>query len=193
MDRLGPFSATCSLGIESVGSMHALNPDEKRSIGIYVPSASMAEAMAMQEGLLLAIQKGCNFVEAESDCTEVIHYCFGEDQIWNDAIAIYVDCLEKAGIIGKVEFKFCPCEMNNVAHSIAVYGAMCNQLAICEIPDLVCGEEALPCSCDIYLWLGLLCLHGFVQSRQTNNHVLSMGYLQSFRHNNHQTLHNRKN
>jgi ribonuclease HI len=80
-----------------------------------VPSASMAEAMAMQEGLLLAIQKDCNFVEAESDCTEVIHYCW----MWNDTIAIYADCLAKVGIIGKVEFKFCPREMNNVAHTIA--------------------------------------------------------------------------
>jgi hypothetical protein len=75
--------------------------------------------MAMQDGLRLAIQSGCNLVEAESDCMEVIQYCSGENQMWNDTIAIYADCLEKAGIIGKVEFKFCPREINNVAHSIA--------------------------------------------------------------------------
>jgi hypothetical protein len=39
--------------------------------------------------------------------------------MWNDAIAIYAHCPVKAGIIGKVEFKFCPREMNNVAHTIA--------------------------------------------------------------------------
>jgi hypothetical protein len=36
-----------------------------------------------------------------------------------DATAIYADCLGSAGIIGKVEFKYRPREMNNSAHLIA--------------------------------------------------------------------------
>jgi hypothetical protein len=83
---------------------------------------------------------------------------------------------------------------NNVAQSIAVYGVMCNQQAICEISGLIHGVVGILGGIAMlmcHLWLGL-CLDGFVQSGQTNNHVLSMGYLPSSRHNKHQTLHNRK-
>lgn len=45
----------------------------------HVPSASMEEAYAMQAGLQLAIQTGCNQLEAKSDCIEVIQYCSKEN------------------------------------------------------------------------------------------------------------------
>jgi hypothetical protein len=58
----------------------------------------MAEALEMQMGLQLVIPQGCSYVEVESDCLEVVHYCSREIQMWNDAIAVYANCLEKAGI-----------------------------------------------------------------------------------------------
>lgn len=66
----------------------------------------MVDAYATQAGLQLAIQTGCNLLEAKSDCIEVIQYCSGENQMRKDATAIYADCLGSTSIIGKVEFKY---------------------------------------------------------------------------------------
>jgi hypothetical protein len=48
----------------------------------HVPSASMAEAVAMREGLALANTTGSSWVLAESDSMEVIQSCVGQDNWW---------------------------------------------------------------------------------------------------------------
>jgi hypothetical protein len=58
-------------------------------------------------------------VEAQSDSIEVIHSSSGQEWMWNEATAVYADCLTSAGIIGKVEFTHCLREVNEVAHQIA--------------------------------------------------------------------------
>jgi ribonuclease HI len=47
----------------------------------HVSSASSAEAIVMKEGLALAIQMGCNNVQAESDSLEVFEACSGRIQM----------------------------------------------------------------------------------------------------------------
>jgi hypothetical protein len=62
----------------------------------------MAEALATQYGLQVAVSMGANDIETESTYSmEVIHYCSGQEQIWNEAMQVYADC---GGVIGKVEF-----------------------------------------------------------------------------------------
>jgi ribonuclease HI len=85
----------------------------------HVATAGMAEALAMCHGLELAVSIGANALEAQSDSTEVIYYCLGQERMWNEATAVYADCLENAGIIGKVEFTHCSRDVNMVAHEIA--------------------------------------------------------------------------
>jgi hypothetical protein len=45
----------------------------------HVPLATMAEAIAMREGLALANVVGCSWILAESDFMEVIQSYVGED------------------------------------------------------------------------------------------------------------------
>ncbi|KAM0911674.1 hypothetical protein ACQ4PT_013292 [Festuca glaucescens] len=69
----------------------------------------MAEAIAMQYGLeLVANLIDCHAIEAESDNEEVIEYCAGEERMFNDATAIYAECITQAGFIGKVIFNHWP-------------------------------------------------------------------------------------
>jgi ribonuclease HI len=85
----------------------------------HVSSAAMAEALAMLNGLKLAKNLGFSMVEAESDSLEVFQYFLGEEEIWNEATAIYAEIMLVAGSIGVVEFGHCRREMNKVAHDIA--------------------------------------------------------------------------
>jgi ribonuclease HI len=57
----------------------------------HVTFAAMVEASTMLNGLTLANDLGCDAIEAESDSSEVIHYYWGENIIWNEATAIYAD------------------------------------------------------------------------------------------------------
>jgi ribonuclease HI len=84
-----------------------------------VSSPAMAEAQAMLHGLELANSIGCNALEAESDSIEVITYFSGEVEMWNEATAVYADCITITSMIGKVEYKHCLRETNEVAHLIA--------------------------------------------------------------------------
>jgi ribonuclease HI len=86
---------------------------------LHVASATMAEATAMREGLLLAESLGCNHLIAESDSLETIEACSGGQRWWNECSAIFADCVDKVASIGDVEFKFCPREANQVAHELA--------------------------------------------------------------------------
>jgi ribonuclease HI len=60
-----------------------------------VASVVMAEAIAMREGLSLAILMGCNRIMAESDSAEVIETCTGTEGWWSEPSAIYADCIDK--------------------------------------------------------------------------------------------------
>jgi ribonuclease HI len=85
----------------------------------HVPSASAAEALGMKEGFKLAVLLGCNNVLAESDYTDVIEACSGEEAWWNDSVATYADCFDMAMTIGSVTFTHCLREANKVVHSLA--------------------------------------------------------------------------
>jgi ribonuclease HI len=89
---------------------------------VYLPniaSASATEAMAMREGLALANRLGCNNVQMESDSTETVEACSGEEMWWGESSAIFADCVDLASLIGNVIFKYCPREANEVAHELA--------------------------------------------------------------------------
>jgi hypothetical protein len=50
---------------------------------------------------------------------EIVDACSGADELWGDASAIFVDCMNLAAGIGKVVFKHCRREANEVAHLLA--------------------------------------------------------------------------
>jgi hypothetical protein len=81
-------------------------------------SATAAEAMALREGLSLAIRMGCNNV-VESNSLEAIQACTGEEIWWGDLAAIYADCVDLKTQIDKVFFIRCPRKANGVAHELA--------------------------------------------------------------------------
>jgi hypothetical protein len=58
-------------------------------------------------------------VIAESDSTETIQACTGEQSWWNEFMAIFADCIVLALHLGNVSFKFCPRKANQVAHELA--------------------------------------------------------------------------
>jgi ribonuclease HI len=93
----------------------------------HVESASMAEAIAMKEGLTLANMLGCNSVIAEGDSNETIEACAGIETWWSTPAAVYADCLDLATTIGDVKFKYCPREANQAAHEIARFSYLHNQ------------------------------------------------------------------
>jgi ribonuclease HI len=108
----------------------------------HVLSATAAEALAMKEGLKLAVFLGCNNVIAESDSSEVIEACSGEEAWWNDSAATYADCLDVAMTIGTVTFSHCLREANKVAHSLARFSfsnkSDCNWVD--EPPSIIMDE-----------------------------------------------------
>lgn len=79
----------------------------------------MAEALAVQHGLSVAAQIGLNSVLVESDVVEVIEACSGGQQWWDEAAAIYANCVDLGREIGRVKLQDCFREANNVAHEIA--------------------------------------------------------------------------
>jgi ribonuclease HI len=60
----------------------------------HTATVSMAEALAMRDGLELAIKLGCNRVQAESDSTEVIEACNGCDRWWSEESTVFADCVD---------------------------------------------------------------------------------------------------
>jgi hypothetical protein len=75
--------------------------------------------MAMREGLSLATRLGCNNVQMESDSTETVDACSGDEPWWGESSAIFADCVNLAALVGNVFFKHCPREANKVAHELA--------------------------------------------------------------------------
>jgi hypothetical protein len=79
----------------------------------------MAEAMAPREGLDLATKMSLSKVQAESDSTDVNNACNGEGRWWNQASAVFADCINSVAIIGEVLFKYCSRKANTMAHELA--------------------------------------------------------------------------
>jgi ribonuclease HI len=86
---------------------------------LHVSSASMAEAIAMKEGLLLANRLGCNSIIAESDSIVTIDACNGGETWWTDSAAIFADCMDHVASIGNVSFIHCLRDANKTAHELA--------------------------------------------------------------------------
>ena len=84
-----------------------------------VDSVVMAKAIAMREGLELAIRLGCNKVMSESDSTEVIEAMNGSEGWWNASAAVFADCIDKVATIGVVSFRHIGRDANQVAHELA--------------------------------------------------------------------------
>uniref|UniRef100_A0A8R7NW91 RNase H type-1 domain-containing protein n=1 Tax=Triticum urartu TaxID=4572 RepID=A0A8R7NW91_TRIUA len=79
----------------------------------------MAEAIALQRGLELLEDLGCQPVIVESDSLEIIQACNGVIEIWSPYSAILADCFQKALRIGDVSFIHCPRKANRLAHNLA--------------------------------------------------------------------------
>ena len=75
--------------------------------------------MATREGLILANMLGCNTVIAESDSTQIIEACTGQEAWRNEAAAIFADCVDLASSIGSVKFQHCRREANKTTHELA--------------------------------------------------------------------------
>jgi ribonuclease HI len=85
----------------------------------HVVSASMVEALAIKEGLLLAARHGCCAIVAESHSLENIVALNGSSMWWTNSAAIYADCIDLGLSIGKVSYVHCPRKANKVAHELA--------------------------------------------------------------------------
>jgi hypothetical protein len=89
----------------------------------------MVEALAMKEGLTLAVSLGCNSIIAESDSLVTVEACSGKETWWTTPAAIYADYIDISSIIGSVSFSHCPREENQVAHEIAKFSFL-NKLSL---------------------------------------------------------------
>jgi ribonuclease HI len=85
----------------------------------HVSSVSMAEAIAMREGLILANRRGFSSIIAESDSIDTIDACKGGETWWTGSAAILADCMDQVASIGNVSFVHCPQEANKTAHELA--------------------------------------------------------------------------
>jgi ribonuclease HI len=120
----GSFSADSLLG--SVGAvLRDSNGKFIAGVAIYFPhmaSAKLAEARAMKEGLILANQMGCSDIIAESDSIDIVEACSGDMRWFDEAAAVFADCVDLCTLIGRVKFKHCFREANSVAHELARHG-----------------------------------------------------------------------
>jgi ribonuclease HI len=85
----------------------------------HVSTPMMTEAIAMREGLELANRLNMSRIQAESDSTEIIDACKEDERWWNEASAVFANCVDLVTTIGDVSFSHCPREANRVAHELA--------------------------------------------------------------------------
>jgi ribonuclease HI len=85
----------------------------------HVATPMMAKATAMRKGLKLANKLSFTRVQAESDSSKIIIACKGDDRWWNDASAVFADCVDTVTTIGDVSFNHCLREANKVAHELS--------------------------------------------------------------------------
>ncbi|KQK16265.2 hypothetical protein BRADI_1g27874v3 [Brachypodium distachyon] len=84
-----------------------------------VADAPTAEAIALRDGLLLAGQVGCNRLEINSDCMEVVQTMLDGGKSIGPAAVIYEECSFLVRGFGFVSLNHCPRESNLVAHTLA--------------------------------------------------------------------------
>jgi hypothetical protein len=77
------------------------------------------EAMAIQRGLYLANQVGCNKLIIQSECLEVIEILQNGGYTASAAAPIIDDMCIQVSYFSRVEFVSCTRESNSVAHSLA--------------------------------------------------------------------------
>lgn len=68
------------------------------------------------DGLVLADNLGCTFIQDEGHCDEVVDVCTGKSVYWSDAAAINAECADIVLSIGKVEFIHCFGEAHELAN-----------------------------------------------------------------------------
>jgi ribonuclease HI len=108
------------------GSTGAIIRDEKGSFiaasccGLpFISDAATAEATALRDGLILAGQVGCNRIEVNSDCMDVIDVMNQGGNSFGPAAAIYEDCTLLCRSFTHVLFNHTPREANMAAHVLA--------------------------------------------------------------------------
>jgi ribonuclease HI len=87
----------------------------------FVSDAPTVEARALRDGLILATQVGCNRIEVNSDCMEVIEIMNDGGNFLGAAAAIYEDCILLCRSFTHVLFHHTPREANMAAHNLARY------------------------------------------------------------------------
>ncbi|XBH96203.1 hypothetical protein VPH35_086638 [Triticum aestivum] len=100
------------------------------------------EAMAMRDGLFFANSLGLNQIEAESDSLQVINFCNGQERWWDEAAALFAECVDISTSIGKVIFKHCIRSCNQVAHVLANF-SFCNKSNLSWLnkpPDVIVSK-----------------------------------------------------
>jgi ribonuclease HI len=85
----------------------------------FVSDAPSAEAMGLRDGLLLAGQIGCNRIEINSDCIEVIDTMNDGGNSLGPAAAIYEECNFLGRNFADAKFVHCPREANVAADLLA--------------------------------------------------------------------------
>ena len=101
--------------------------------------AITSEAMAMRDGLVFANSLGFSCLEAESDSLQVINFCTGQTRWWDEAAALFAECVDLGTSIGKVIYKHCLRSCNRAAHVLANF-SFCNKLSsvwLHEPPDFL--------------------------------------------------------
>ena len=108
----------------------------------FVPVAVDAitmDVMVMRDGLFLSNSLGLNQIESESDFLQVINFCNGQERWWDEAAALFAECVDISTSIGKVIFKHCIRSCNQAAHVLANY-RFCNKSTLTwldEAPDFI--------------------------------------------------------
>jgi ribonuclease HI len=85
----------------------------------FISDPSSAEARALRDGLILAGQVGCNRIEVNSDCMDVINVMNQGGNSFGPAAAIYEECSMLCHNFVEVVFSHCPREANMAAHVLA--------------------------------------------------------------------------
>jgi ribonuclease HI len=85
----------------------------------FISDPSTAEARALRDGLILAGQIGCNRLEVNSDCMDVIDVMVNGGNSLGPAAAIYEECSFLCRNFTEAHFSHCPREANMAAHELA--------------------------------------------------------------------------
>jgi hypothetical protein len=85
----------------------------------FVSDASIAEARALRDGLLLAVLMGCNKIEVNSDCMDVVDVMKNGGNSLGPGAAIYEECSFLCRNFSEVLFLHCPREANMTTNGLA--------------------------------------------------------------------------